>query len=246
MEMLSHKILEKTFFKFPNIIYSVREIILEFLQEQKEKCRYILESVVDMHINYLFTNDYDYLTNYTTFIPKQQEKEKLDTKNIFIREIRNRIEAYFRLILRNLRDEVPKAIGTFLVKGITDNIQLYLYNKIYQGNEIMESLSESDHITQKRISLTKTLSVLKQASKEISKNKDLMDVMNINISVEREENRDGKSMKFDMNESSLQKSVVVNSGNELKQQKTNVSIIPVQEEKKKEEKMKNFFGDGKK
>mmetsp|Transcript_24715 Transcript_24715/g.25820 ORF Transcript_24715/g.25820 Transcript_24715/m.25820 type:complete len:692 (-) Transcript_24715:113-2188(-) len=181
MEMLSHKIMEKTFFKFPNIIYSVREYILEFLGEQKEKCRYIIESLVDMHINYLFTNDYEYLHNYTTFIPKQQEKERIDSKNIFIREIRNRIEAYFRLILKNLRDEVPKAIGTFLVKGITDNIQLHLYNKIYQGSEIMDALNESDHITKKRISLNETLKVLKQANKEISKNKDLLDIMQINI-----------------------------------------------------------------
>lgn len=189
MENLSQKIMEKTFFKFPNIIFIIREYILEFLQEQREKCKYIIESLVDMHINYLFTNDNEYLQNYTTFIPKQQEKERIDTKNLFIREIRNRIEAYFKLILKNLRDEVPKAIGTFLVKGITDNIQLYLYNKVYTGNEIMDSLSESDHITQKRIQLESSLRVLKQANKEISKNKDLMDIMQINILSDKPQNK---------------------------------------------------------
>jgi hypothetical protein len=36
-----------------------------------------------MEINYLFTNDYDYLNNYTTFIPKSQEKGgQVDTKNV--------------------------------------------------------------------------------------------------------------------------------------------------------------------
>jgi len=36
-----------------------------------------------MEINYLFTNDYDYLNNYTTFIPKNQEKgNQVDTKNV--------------------------------------------------------------------------------------------------------------------------------------------------------------------
>jgi len=36
-----------------------------------------------MEINYLFTNDYEYLNNYTTFIPKNQEKgSHVDTKNV--------------------------------------------------------------------------------------------------------------------------------------------------------------------
>jgi len=36
-----------------------------------------------MEINYLFTNDYDYLNNFTTFIPKNQEKGvQVDTKNV--------------------------------------------------------------------------------------------------------------------------------------------------------------------
>jgi hypothetical protein len=192
MESLSQKLLDRVFFKFPNITFVVREFILEFLQEQKEKCNYILESLVDMHINYLFTNDHEYLQNFTTFIPKQQEKERMDSKNIFIREIRNRIEAYFKLILKNLRDEVPKAIGTFLVKGITENIQLHLYNKIYTGGEIMDSLNESDHVTQKRIQLNNTLVVLKKAMKEITKNKDLLDFMQINI-------MDGKPKSFGQN-----------------------------------------------
>lgn len=194
MELLSHKILERTFFKFPNVTFIVKEYVLEFLTEQKEKCRYIIESLVDMHINYLFTNDHEYLASYTTFIPKNQEKEKIDTKNLFIREIRNRIEAYFKLILKNVRDEVPKAIGTFLVKGITENIQLYLYNKLYQGTDMIDSLNEGDEITRKRIELDSRLKILRQANKEITKNKDLLDIMNINIGIEVT----NKSQSFNM------------------------------------------------
>lgn len=181
MENLSYKLVDRTFFKFPMIITTVKDLIIEFLQDQKEKCRYIIESLVDMHINYLFTNDYEYLHNFTTFIPKAQDNTKIDTKNIFVREVRNRIEAYFKLILKNLRDEVPKAIGTFLVRGITDNIQLHLYNRIYQGNELLEALNESDDIAKRRVVLHDTLKVLKNAHKEISKNKDLLDIMNINL-----------------------------------------------------------------
>ena len=46
----------------------------------------------------------------------------VDGKTLFIKEIRNRIETYFKLIVRNLRDSIPKIMGNYLVKEIEDNI----------------------------------------------------------------------------------------------------------------------------
>ena len=36
--------------------------------------------------------------------------------NAFVSEMRKRIDAYFEIVLRNVKDSVPKAIGYFLVK----------------------------------------------------------------------------------------------------------------------------------
>lgn len=36
--------------------------------------------------------------------------------NSFVIEMRKRIDQYFDIVLRNIRDSVPKAIGCFLVK----------------------------------------------------------------------------------------------------------------------------------
>lgn len=242
MEMLSQKILDRTFFKFPVIVFTVKELVNEFLQEQKDKCKYILESLVDMHINYLFTNDYEYLNNYTTFIPKQQDREKIDSRNMFIREIRNRIEAYHKLILKNLRDEVPKAIGQFLVKGIIENIQLHLYNKLYQSSELTESLSESETVRHQREQLTKTLEVLKNAMKEISKNKDILEIMQINLK------DDSKPIGGDLNpqRGNSKGADDYNFDNRTIDRTTVVEKSvskPVITEKKKDDKLvKNFFG----
>lgn len=144
MEMLSSKILDVTFQRFPKVIDDMNEFVTKFLQGEKDKAKYIVDSIVDMEISYLFTNDNDYLINFTTFIPKNQEKknEVIDTKNIFTREIRNRIEAYFKLVVRNLRDSVPKAIGYFLVKSIQENMQLQLYNQLFKNNEMVSVLNE--------------------------------------------------------------------------------------------------------
>ena len=142
--MLSVKILEVTFQRFPKVIDDMNDFVTKFLNDEKDKAKYIVDSIVDMEISYLFTNDNDYLIQYTTFIPKNQEKknEVIDTKNIFTKEIRNRIEAYFKLVVRNLRDSVPKAIGYFLVKSIQENMQLQLYNQLFKSNEMVSVLNE--------------------------------------------------------------------------------------------------------
>ena len=41
----------------------------------------------------------------------------METKNAFVEELRNRIDTYFRLVIRNMRDSIPKAIGYFLVRS---------------------------------------------------------------------------------------------------------------------------------
>ena len=145
MEMLSSKILDITFQRFPKIIDDMNDFVTKFLHGEKDKAKHIVDSIVEMEINYLFTNDNDYLINYTTFIPKNINHDKnefVDSKNIFSREIRNRIEAYFKLVVRNLRDAIPKSIGFFLVKSIQENMQLQLYNQLFKSHEMVTVLNE--------------------------------------------------------------------------------------------------------
>ena len=205
IDFLSGKILEKTFARFPQIINDMGDFINNFINEVKDKCKYIVDSVVDMEINYLFTNDIEYLNNFTTFIPKSQNKnlennknqrgnmnnqnnmndnndfQQMDAKTIFINEIRNRIEAYFKLIVRNLRDSIPKIIGNNLVKEIENNMQIQLYNQLYKSNEMVALLSEPEHIAERRRDLTELIRVMRNAQKVIRRDPDLMTVMKIDI-----------------------------------------------------------------
>ena len=199
IDYLSGKILEKTFARFPQIINDMGDFINNFLIQEKDKTKYLVDSIVDMEINYLFTNDYEYLNNFTTFIPKnkinnQNNNQKnnqninnndniqsFDAKTIFIKEIRNRIEAYFKLIVRNLRDSIPKIIGNNLIKSIEDNMQIELYNQLYKSNEMVSLLSEPEHIAERRKDLTELIRVMRNAQKVIKRDPDLMTVMQIDI-----------------------------------------------------------------
>ena len=208
IDFLSGKILEKTFARFPQIINDMGDFINNFLINEKTKTKYLVDSIVDMEINYLFTNDYEYLNNFTTFIPKNQNSnnnqnninnpkgniqnnnnnnlnndnfQHMDAKTIFIKEIRNRIEAYFKLIVRNLRDSIPKIIGNNLIKSIEDNMQIELYNQLYKSNEMVSLLNEPEHIAERRKDLTELIRVMRNAQKVIKRDPDLMTVMQIDI-----------------------------------------------------------------
>ena len=209
LDFLSGKILEKTFTRFPQAVNDMTDLVTNYLIEERDKTKYLIDSVVDMEINYLFTNDYEYLNNFTTFIPKSQRQQinnannnnqgtgagqnnnqmnneikpqpPIDAKNIFIKEIRNRIEAYFKLIVRNLRDSIPKIMGNYLIKEIEDNMQLKLYNKLYNAREITDLLSEPESVAERRKELNDMIKVMKNAQKIIRRDPDLMTVMQINI-----------------------------------------------------------------
>ena len=198
IDFLSGKILEKTFTRFPQAINDMTDLVSNYLNEERDKAKYLVDSIVDMEINYLFTNDYDYLNNFTTFIPKSnqiQNKDinnninnneikpeiKIEPKTVFINEIRNRIEAYFKLIVRNLRDSVPKIIGKYLVKELEENMQIKLYNKLYNAKEMTDLLNEPESIAERRKELNDMIKVMKNAQKIIRRDPDLMSVMQINI-----------------------------------------------------------------
>ena len=211
LDFLSGKILEKTFTRFPQAVNDMSDLVSNYLMEERDKTKYLIDSIVEMEINYLFTNDYDYLNNYTTFIPKQSQQnmsnspsgsdinnknninnnnnmnneikpqQPFDAKTIFIKEIRNRIEAYFKLIVRNLRDSIPKIMGNFLVKEIQENMQLKLYNKLYNAREMTDLLSEPESVAERRKELNDMIKVMRNAQKIIRRDPDLMTVMQINI-----------------------------------------------------------------
>ena len=214
LDFLSGKILEKTFTRFPQAVNDMTDLVSNYLNEEKDKTKYLIDSVIEMEINYLFTNDYEYLNNFTTFIPKKslnmnQNKDgqnnqneikpqnPMDAKIIFINEIRSRIEAYFKLIVRNLRDSIPKIMGNFLVKEIEENMQLKLYNKLYNAREITDCLNEPESVAERRKELTEMIKVMKNAQKIIRRDPDLMAVMQININDSDITSQESKSKKDD-------------------------------------------------
>eukprot|EP01015_Nassula_variabilis_P025044 TRINITY_DN483_c0_g2_i2.p1 TRINITY_DN483_c0_g2~~TRINITY_DN483_c0_g2_i2.p1 ORF type:complete len:647 (+),score=143.12 TRINITY_DN483_c0_g2_i2:65-2005(+) len=174
LESLSVKIMNRIFYRFPQLIEDVSEIVIKVLQDERDQTRQMVENLIDAEEGYLFTNDYSYLMSRATLIPQQkQDAKQIDPNKLFIEEMRNRIDSYFSLVVRNIRDTIPKLIGFFLVRQSEERMQFSLYNEINKSFAIMESLGEPAHVAQERETLSRTLETLKKAQKVLKKDPDL-------------------------------------------------------------------------
>jgi len=181
LEETATVILNKQLHRFPMLTDIIAESITKVLQLEKEKTRKkIVESIIEAEQTYLFTNDVDYLTNRTNLIPKNEPFKPLaDGKNVFVLELRGRIDTFFRIVARNMRDSLPKTIGHFLVRASQDNMQFSLYEEINKNEEIMNLLSEPQSVTIERETNQKTMEVLQKARKAINKDPDLASTLRI-------------------------------------------------------------------
>lgn len=86
---------------------------------------------------------------------------------MFVKELRLRVEHYFKIVVRTLREIIPKNVGNFLVRESQESLQYSLYNELLKNEEIINALSEPLEITQQRETAQKTLDVLNKAKRII-------------------------------------------------------------------------------
>lgn len=98
----------------------------------------------------MFINDADYKENRTSIVPQEETMPKYDqngmpiqaqpgqpvpqdqssrgrSTNIFVKEIRARIDSYFKITIRTVRETIPKLIGYFMVRQTQEKLQAELY-----------------------------------------------------------------------------------------------------------------------
>jgi len=84
-----------------------------------------------------------------------------------------RLDTYFRIVLRNVRDFIPKSIGFFLVKRVQKKMPFELYDSINKDQKILNLLREPKNIAAERKTVTNTMNLLKKALKILKKDPDL-------------------------------------------------------------------------
>jgi len=97
----------------------------------------------------------------------------MSAQNVFVKEIRARIDTYFRIVLRNVRDTVPKTIGYFLVKMSQEKLQFELYTRINASPQIADALGEPKNITERRVTLSTIIKTLSDSLKVLQRDPDI-------------------------------------------------------------------------
>ena len=103
--------------------------------------------LLDAEISYLYTNDITYLVG--DFALTEKEKKKIRTgkiKDPLIFELRKRIESYFKLVVRNLRDLVPRQIFNFLIVKCLKQLEFEAFQFTSDVKKLKEWLNEVIYI----------------------------------------------------------------------------------------------------
>lgn len=169
LEEMAHTIINKTFARFPSIIGELMAIIQQIMGEERDKTRHIVESLIEIQIGYMFTNDADYNGKRTDIIPKAEGERSGDSTKIYVKEMRARMDTYYKLIIRNIRDAIPKIVGCFLVRAIQDKMQLELAARLAKNEQVNALMSEPPSVAEERKRLTLTREVLKKALKAMQR-----------------------------------------------------------------------------
>lgn len=65
-------------------------------------------------------------------------------------ELRKKIEHYYKLVIRTIRDNIPKLIGHFLVRGCQNSMLLSLQENLMQNTEYLNIINEPASIAEER------------------------------------------------------------------------------------------------
>lgn len=99
--------------KYPEFNSRFKDLIKKILDKYRRSLESYMNSLLDSELFYLFTNDINYLVG--DFHKVAAETKEKVPKNPLVYELRKRIDAYYKLVVRNLRDLIPKQIFNFLL-----------------------------------------------------------------------------------------------------------------------------------
>jgi hypothetical protein len=161
IEGIGSEMIRLVFGKFIRLQEIIMRIFCDFVKKRSSDSRKILLNLIACEENYIFTNDqsmYDAEVD-----DKAALRTAIETKNILIYELRVKVNRYFNIVVRNLRDAIPKIIGRFLMQKINERLEFEILNKLNQVNYCLDTLEENPSVTDERRKLKKMHNVLSRA-----------------------------------------------------------------------------------
>ena len=161
IETIGSEMIRNTFGKFVRLQEIIMRIFSDFMKKRTSETRKILLNLIACEENYIFTND---LGMYDAAVDdKKALRTAVETNTVLIYELRVKVNRYFNIVVRNLRDSIPKIIGRFLMQKVNERLEFEILNKLNQINYCLETLEENPSVTDERKKLKKMYDVLSKA-----------------------------------------------------------------------------------
>lgn len=132
----------------------------------------------------------------------KKEKKQKKSAMIFVNELKARLDCYFRIVVRNIRDTVPRLIGHFLVRIVQNKLQIELFkrlNKMFEA--VNRSMGEPQTVIQERKALRTQLETLEKAERVLTRDPEITNMISttddellIELRQEKAEEANGKKV----------------------------------------------------
>ena len=164
----STKILEEAAFskihmvfgKYARLSETIKRFFGDFLKKNHNFCRKILTNIIKCEENYIFTNDGQM---HSPQEDKKGRREAMDSNRMLEYELRTKVDIYFNIVVRNLKDSIPKLLGHFFLQKINEGLEFNMLNRLSRLDYCIDTLEENSDVADERNKLKKQYSVLTKA-----------------------------------------------------------------------------------
>ena len=168
------ELVDKIFLRFPETKALILDIALRNLANCRVQCEELAGNYLEAELGYLYTADPAYLAAHGSALPAAATPGSM--ADAFVGEMRTRVQDYFVLVFRGLRDNVPKCIGNTLLNESCQRMNVELIESINKSAaQVVATLSEPESIVLMRKQCSETLGVLKRCLKKLQ-DEDIVDV----------------------------------------------------------------------
>jgi GTPase SAR1 family protein len=132
--------------KYPNLIKSIRSVVVsDILMPRYQKTLDRIVEIIDSEEAYIWTDD----THFQTIMTGDYSKIIQPNGSFDISKFKQVLYEYYKTVVRNTRESIPKAIVFHLIKSATDQLNAALFEKILGGDTSM-LLEEFPEIEERR------------------------------------------------------------------------------------------------
>jgi GTPase SAR1 family protein len=117
--------------KYPNLIKSIRSVVVsDILMPRYQKTLDRIVEIIDSEESYIWTDD----AHFQSIMTGDYSKIIQPNGSFDISKFKQVLYEYYKTVVRNTRESIPKAIVFHLIKSATDQLNAALFEKILSGD----------------------------------------------------------------------------------------------------------------